>query len=152
MHQPLAKFFVISIDTEADCSRDWTGRSPESYTNINALESLLLPLLARHGALATLLLNNDVTEREAPSAICERLNHEAKWELGTHLHGEFVEPDRKHSSPAAVKLRDFQCGYQPDIERAKLATLTQTFINRFSFRPTSFRAGRLEPAPTLGNH
>ena len=136
------KLFTISIDTEADCSVDWTGAVPESYRNLTALRERLLPAIEKYGAIATLLLNGDIIERDGPSRICERLSHDVGWELGTHLHGEFVAPEVRHTSPAGIRLLDFQCGYGPEMEFRKMQTLTTMFRERFGYPPISFRAGR----------
>jgi hypothetical protein len=136
------KLLTITIDTEADCSADWTGAVPEGYRNIEALRARLLPVLGRYNAPATLMLNADIIERDSPSLECERLFRDAGWELGAHLHGEFLEPHRTLRSPAGKRLKDFQCGYDPEIERAKMQNLTAMFLQRFGRRPTCFRAGR----------
>jgi hypothetical protein len=136
------KLMVITIDTEADCSADWTGRNPESYDNVGQLRQRLLPVLSCENAIATLLLNGDVIERDEPSNICGVLQQNESWELGAHLHGEFVSPGRKFSSPAGILLNDFQSGYSAEMEFEKMQTLTRSFQERFGFAPTSFRAGR----------
>ena len=136
------RLFVITIDTEADCSPDWTGSVPESYLNIFLLRERLLPILEKYGAVATLLLNADIIQREAPSSACESLSKVFGWELGAHLHGELVEPYRIYSSPAGIRLSQFQCAYPFEIELQKMKTLTDLFVERFGYRPASFRAGR----------
>jgi hypothetical protein len=136
------RLFVITIDTEADGDRSWTGRVPESYENVSALEERLLPVVSGAGARPTLLLNSDIMARGEPSATCEYLHREWGWELGTHLHGELVSPQQTYASPAGNKFREFQCGYTEEIEFAKMASITAQFRQRFGFSPASFRAGR----------
>ncbi len=111
--------FTISIDTEADCSLDWTGASPESYLNISALKNKLLPILNQQGCVATLLLNADIIQRESPSKICEDLYCKEGWELGTHLHGELVEPLLKYTSPAGIGLVICNASIQPKLSLKK---------------------------------
>jgi len=141
------RYFVISIDTEADCGADWAGAVPESYSNLHSLQERLRPVLEPYGAPATLLLNGDIIMREGPSAVCGRIAGEAGWELGTHLHGEFVEPEMTHSTPAGMRLNDFQCGYGSELEFRKMRTLTELFRGRFGYSPESFRAGRFGAGP-----
>ncbi|MDI6809238.1 MAG: hypothetical protein QME66_09690 [Candidatus Eisenbacteria bacterium] len=141
------KLFVITIDTEADCSADWTGRAPESYANLLEMQRTLVPVLRKAGAAATLLLSPDVIERDEPSHICDVLEQNHGWELGAHLHGEFVEPSRRYAGPAGVKLSEFQCQYPPQLEFAKMQTLKQVFQKRFGRAPCSFRAGRFGAGP-----
>ncbi|MGE5204082.1 MAG: hypothetical protein ACM3PW_00595 [Chlamydiota bacterium] len=136
------RLFVITIDTEADGDHSWTARVPESYENVTALQERLLPVVSRTGALPTLLLNSDIMARAGPSATCEYLHREWGWELGTHLHGELVNPQQTYASPAGHKFRELQCSYPEEIEFAKMAAITAQFRQRFGFSPASFRAGR----------
>jgi hypothetical protein len=65
-------------------------------------------------------------------------------ELGTHLHCEFIEPQRRlrrHNMNGEV-ANDIQKQYAPEIEAEKLANLTTLFRNTFGYAPTAFRAGR----------
>jgi hypothetical protein len=142
------KFFTISIDTEADCSADWTGAVPESYENLAAMGRRLAPLSARHGPCVTLLLNGDIIARPQHAATCARLATTHGWELGTHLHGEFAAPHQSQLSPAGIRLKDFQCGYPPDVEQAKMRSLTRAFEACFGYAPRSFRAGRFGAGQT----
>lgn len=136
------KLSAISIDTEADTGADWVGRSPESYRNLERLESALLPLAQRQNATVTLLLSGDVIARDGPAAICARLEREEGWELGTHLHGEFEPPERRYAGPAGVRLREVQAAYTPEVERQKMRSITRKFADRFGHQPAAFRAGR----------
>jgi len=141
------RYFVISIDAEADCGADWAGAVPESYSNLHCLQERLRPILEPYDAPATLLLNGDIIMRDGPSAECERIAGESGWELGTHLHGEFMAPEMTHSGPAGMRLKDFQCGYGYDLEFRKMQTLTELFRDRFGYFPASFRAGRFGAGP-----
>ena len=136
------KLFVITIDTEADYGPGWVGATPESYRNLLELERVLLPITERWGAPVTLLLSGDVIERDAPSRLCEELSRKQGWELGAHLHGEFEEPQRRHLSPAGVRLKDMQCLYSQEMEHGKMAGIHGRFTRRFGYPPRSFRAGR----------
>jgi len=143
----MMKLLVITIDTEADFGPGWVAQSPESYQNIRQLERALLPTLERAQTPATLLLTGDLLERDAPSRQCEELRRQAGWELGTHLHGELVAPKRRYESISGVTLKDLQCAYPQELEKAKMLTLTQLFGDRFGFAPRSFRAGRYGAGP-----
>jgi hypothetical protein len=142
------KLFTITIDTEADCSADWTGATPESYSNLMATEQRLAPLTARYGTCISLLLNGDIIARKQQAATCARLSTDHGWELGTHLHGEFSPPHQTQTSPAGIRLKDLQCGYPTEVERAKMTLLTRAFQDRFGYTPGSFRAGRFGAGET----
>jgi len=60
-------------------------------------------------------------------------------ELGTHFHGEFLEPFK---IPNPRENKDYGCLYEEHIEKAKLGWLTNKFEETFGFKPLSFAAGR----------
>lgn len=131
-------FFIVSVDTECDKSPDWSVRYPFEFRNIReGLGQLLQPVFNACGAKPTYLLSPEVITDESSADFFRRLGSSA--ELGTHLHGEYVEP---HPNFAAKYTEDFQCDYAPDLERMKLANLTRMFSERFHYQPLSFRAGR----------
>jgi hypothetical protein len=86
------KILVITIDTEIDRSRDWSIANPPSFRSVlEAIADRLTPLFSRYGARPTYLLSPEVIEDDA----CVRcLRGLANVELGTHLHGDFVDPGR----------------------------------------------------------
>jgi hypothetical protein len=63
-------------------------------------------------------------------------------ELGTHLHGDFVDPERTCWGEAGRRTKAMQCAYAEALEFRKLQTITTLFQERFGYRPLSFRAGR----------
>jgi hypothetical protein len=80
-------------------------------------------------------------------ACVERLASLEGCELGTHLHGELAAPDAFEPEVTRALQRD----YPPEVERAKLAWLTDAFHRAFGRPPKSFRAGRFGiGAATLG--
>lgn len=131
-------FFIASIDTECDKSPDWSVRYPFEFRNIlEGLGQLLQPVFKACGAKPTYLLSPEVIADEPSANFFKSLGSSA--ELGTHLHGEYVEPFPNFS---AKYTEDFQSDYPPDVEKAKLANLTRMFVERFNYGPRSFRAGR----------
>lgn len=141
MASPEAIYLTVSIDTEADHDQRWRRSAPLTFTSIlSGLPDRLQPAFAQCGAIPTYLLAVEVLEDEA----CVRTLRELSGphELGTHLHAAFVEPHKKFRDYAGVYSADFQASYPPAVEHAKLATLTDLFVRRLGYRPTSFRAGR----------
>lgn len=128
---------VVSVDTECDKGPAWRTQFPLSFRSITeALPEVLMPLFRRHEVMPTLLLSPEVMQNEESARVLGGLQD---CELGTHLHGEFIEPGAR---PGAVGTHEAQCQYEPGIEREKLQNLTALFEGRFGRRPTSFRAGR----------
>lgn len=128
---------VVSVDTECDKGPGWRTQLPLSFRSVTeALPEVLMPLFRRHGVVPTLLLSPEVIQNDESARVLGSLRD---CELGTHLHGEFIEPGAR---AGAIGTYEAQCQYEPGIEREKLQNLTALFEGRFGRRPTSFRAGR----------
>lgn len=132
----------VSIDTECDKDARWQLRRPWSFRGVyEGIGQRLGPLFAQFGAKPTLLLSPEVM---ADDRAAELLRSLPGVELGTHLHGELIEPEARWD---ATETSAFQRQYTPAIERAKLQALTQLFRARFDRMPTAFRAGRFGIGP-----
>lgn len=139
-------FLVVSIDCECDKGPAWRSRRPLAFDGIaEGIGARLQPLFEKYGAKPTYLLSPEVMRHE-PSV--ERLaSLGSRAELGTHLHGEYAEPNAFEPDVTRVFQRD----YPREIELQKLASTTDSFARAFGRRPTSFRAGRFGIGPhTLG--
>jgi hypothetical protein len=129
-------FLCVSIDCECDKGPGWRTRRPLSFGGVHqGIVERLQPLFAAHGAKPTYLLSPELL-RDA--AAVDRLSAVTGCELGTHLHGELAEPGAFVPDVTSAVQRD----YPPEIERAKLASLTESFRGTFGRAPLSFRAGR----------
>jgi hypothetical protein len=130
-------FLCITIDTECDKGAGWRTQLPMRFEGVTeGIARRLQPLFARHGAKATYLLSPEVMRDDASASVLasSRMSHE----LGTHLHGEYVD---ESDSPAPITSA-FQRDYPRDVERDKLFRLTDLFRATFGRAPRSFRAGR----------
>jgi hypothetical protein len=129
-------YLCVSIDCECDKGPGWRSQRPLAFAGVSdGIAKRLQPMFERRRAKATYLLSPEVM-RDARSV--EALVALNGCELGTHLHGEYAEPDA--FEPDATEV--FQRDYAPDVERAKLAYLTDLFSRAFGRKPASFRAGR----------
>lgn len=138
-----ARYLVVTLDTEVDKDRRWRVSDPVSFDSVCVgIPELLSPLFDEFGVVPTYLLSGEVIEDPAAAAVLRSLGDRA--ELGTHLHAEFVEPQRRlyRNNMAGEAADAVQFAYPPEIEEAKLRTLTDLFRSTFGYRPTSFRAGR----------
>jgi hypothetical protein len=134
-------YLTITIDVEPDCSPTWHYSNPLTFDGVKiGIREKLQPLFNRYGFPPTYLINNVVLENKESAKILSSL--EGDFELGTHLHSEFIEPEKRFSNYAGVKAQVNQCDFSPEIERAKLKNITDLFIQCFNRRPLSFRAGR----------
>ena len=140
MRRPLVS---ITIDTEADHNARWWKRRPFRFDSITSgIPEILVPLFRRHGAHATYLLTTEVLDH-APSV--EVLGGLSGAELGTHLHGTEAESEL---TPEGGPNYVYTCFYGEEVERQKIAALTQQFHDRLGVAPRSFRAGRYAASGT----
>ncbi len=135
----MKRFLIISIDTECDKGPGWRIRYPLSFEGVyRGIGEILQPLFERYGFRATYLLSPEVMEDEGSvSLLLDVLKRGA--ELGTHLHGEFVEPFRRVNPSTTGEMAS---DYPEGVEFEKLRNLTNLFQSAFGFSPLSYRAGR----------
>lgn len=133
-------FFTVTIDTEIDRSPDWKVSKDETFFSVlEGVPQKLTPLLDRFGAKPTYLLSSEIMEDNNCVNVLENIQN---CELGTHLHGDLIEPQRKIYKLSGTYNHAMQNFYSQEIEYQKLKTLTDLFIKKFGYQPKSFRAGR----------
>jgi hypothetical protein len=126
---------------EPDCSSTWHYSDPLGFKGVSeGIAQILQPLFNKYDIIPTYLINNVVLEDDR--SVKTFLHLPGKYELGTHLHPEFIEPQKKYTDYAGKKGEANCCFYPPQIEFEKIKNITLLFENRFGFRPASFRAGR----------
>lgn len=131
---------LITIDTEINKSKDWKVSSDESFTSVTiGIPERLGSLFSRYGAKPTYLLSPEVIRNEACASTLRSIK---QCELGTHMHGEMIGPDEHTGSMAAMPTTTMQSSYPYEVERKKMVNLTELFVSRFHYLPSSFRAGR----------
>lgn len=135
------KYFVITIDVEPDCSPNWKYSNPLTFDGVSeGIKNRLQPLFNKYDCCPTYLINNVVLEDKRSTDVF--LNLEGRYELGTHLHAEFIEPEKEFLDYAGKKGEANQCFLKPEIEFEKMKNITQLFESNFDKKPLSFRAGR----------
>lgn len=137
----MGKYLAITIDVEPDCSSNWRYSSPLTFNGVSVgIAKRLHPLFNKYGMSPTYLINNVVLEDAGSCSVLKHLG--GKFELGTHLHPEFIEPSKTVWNYSGQKGEANSCFYLPEIEYEKIKTITELFIRQFGYPPTSFRAGR----------
>jgi hypothetical protein len=132
---------TVTIDCECDKGPGWKTRRPMAFRGIaEGIGRRLHPLFRKYRATPTYLLSPEVIRDERSAELLAGLSD---CELGTHLHGEYAEPETSDPDETTAFQRD----YSPEIERGKLAYLTSIFERAFGKKPTSFRAGRFGIGP-----
>ena len=143
MNDKIQAQLTITIDVESDCGQGWQRPLPLTFENVlRGIPEILHPLFCEYSAKPTYLVSAEVLENERCVKILSSL--EGKYELGTHLHGEFLEPHKtfRPSENGYFRSSDFPGSYPKEIELGKLSNLTELFKSSFGKAPHSYRAGR----------
>jgi hypothetical protein len=137
---------AVTVDTECDKGAAWKTQHPLRFRSVTeGIPDILEPLFRTHGIVPTYLLSPEILRDPSSVALLRGLKD---CELGTHLHGEFIEPE---ADLAAAVTSVPQSAYAPAVEREKLKNLTALFADRLGFAPKSFRGGRFAlSSHTLG--
>jgi hypothetical protein len=137
------KSFVLTIDVEIDAGPKWRTSNPATYEGVIKGIDILQTLCDTYGVKPVYLISPAVMVDEKSVEFLKSLDKQ-RCELGTHLHGEYIEPEARFPGPdfSGCDPQDMQCQYDKELEFAKLKNLTQKFINLFGYPPKSFRAGR----------
>lgn len=136
---------LVTVDVECDKGKDWRSAAPATFSAVTrAIPERLHTLCREYGIRPTYLVSPEVLCDPASVAALGELGD---CELGTHLHGDYVEPRREHVAIAGTLTDDMQLEYSRELEHDKLATLTELFRQRFGKRPRAFRAGRFGAGP-----
>lgn len=139
----MTKTFILTIDVEIDAGRKWHTANPASYEGVYTGIPKLQALCDRYGVKPVYLISPAVMVDQQSVELLKSLDCKC-CELGSHLHGEYIEPQVKYSGTdfGGCDPGEMQCEYPKDLEFAKLKNLTDKFIELFGYPPLSFRAGR----------
>ncbi len=132
--------FAVTIDTEIDKSPNWTVPNQESFRSVvEGVPKLLSPIFDKYEARPTYLLSPEVIANGESASV---LRSTSNCELGSHLHGDVIEPQRRIQTLRNSNICEMQCSYSKEIEFGKLKSLTDLYAKTFGHSPSSFRAGR----------
>jgi hypothetical protein len=139
----MAGIFCITIDTEPDCDVNWKRSRPVTFESVTfGIPSILRPIWDKFGIRPVYFVSPEVVENDE---CCRTLKDEIARgaEIGTHLHSEYIEPQRKHEDIAGTASDEFPCfAYDAEIEFAKIKNLTELIEKKLGVRPVSYRAAR----------
>ncbi|HTQ65114.1 MAG TPA: hypothetical protein VMI12_09970 [Puia sp.] len=142
----MTKYLVVTIDVEPDCTPSWRYANPLTFAGVSTgIREYLQPLFQQYNIIPTYLINNVVLEDEKSCDVLRNLS--GSYELGTHLHPEFIEPLKKFDLYAGKKAEANCCFYPHDIEYMKIKNITDLFTRNFGYNPVTFRAGRFSAGP-----
>lgn len=132
------KRFIIFVDTEEEF--DWSAEFSRSSDSTKAIDAL--PEATRRfnecGVAPVYLCDYPVVRHPSSARIIQQAFQSGGCDIGAHLHPWVTPPHIEE-----VNTRNSYAGnLPPDLQRAKLRTLTETIEQLIGERPTVFRAGR----------
>ena len=137
---------LIVVDTEEEF--DWTRSfSRESVaTGSIPAQARAHEIYDRFGIVPTYVVDYPVATDPDAIRFLRSLRDSGKAEIGAHLHPWVTPP---HDEPVTTR-NSYHCNLPPDLERAKIAALTDAIETSFGARPTAFKAGRYGYGPNTG--
>ena len=133
-------YLVITIDTEADHSVDWKKSKPLTFKSITeTIPAMLEPLFKEYGAIGTYLLTTEVLENDEAVSAMKTVKD---CELGTHMHPEYIEPEKKYFDYPGTYSEEFSNNYGVEIEQKKLENITNLFKEKLGYQPIVYRGGK----------
>ena len=131
----------VTIDTECDKSIDWSNSNPLTFKSVtHGIPKVLQPIFKKFSIKPTYFLSPEIIDNEECINVLNNVVNEC--ELGTHLHADYIDPERTFINFDGKETHAFQTDFSNDVELQKLQNLTQKFSNAFNFSPKVFRAGR----------
>jgi hypothetical protein len=139
----MGKTFVITIDTEPDCDTSWKRSDPLTFESVLVgIPQILRPIWNKFEIKPVYFVSPEVVLN---TQCCEVLKTEIQLgaEIGTHLHSEFIEPQKKYENFAGTASKEYPCfAHSMEVEFEKTKNLTNLIGKNLSVRPVSYRAAR----------
>ena len=135
MSRPL---LAVVVDTEEEF--DWTrpfareNRATSSIPSQALAHKIYDPL----GMVPTYVIDHPVATDPQAVMFLRGLQCSGRAEIGTHLH-PWVSPPHEEE---VTTRNSYHCNLPPELERAKIAALTNEIEAAFGTRPSVFKAGR----------
>ena len=131
----------VTIDTECDKSPTWANSDPLTFRSVTeGIPEKLQPLFNEFDIKPTYFLSPEVIEDRRCKEVLNLIKNDC--ELGTHLHADFIEPEKNCKNLNGFNADAFQTDFSKEIEFEKLKNLSSLFENAFRKKPLVFRAGR----------
>jgi hypothetical protein len=133
---PLQLAVVVDTEEEFDWSAPFARDNRETVT-IPA-QAKAHDIFDRFGIVPTYVIDHPVATDGSASAFLRALAEGGRAEIGAHLHPWVTPPFEE----AVTTRNSYHGNLPPELERAKIASLTETVAAAFGFRPTVFKGGR----------
>jgi len=134
---------VVVVDTEEDF--DWDLPHDRASVSVDSIrhQTRAHRIFERYGVRPTYMIDYAVAAQDAGIGPLRELADSGACEIGAHLH-PWVNPP--HSETVTAR-NSFPGNLPADLERDKLARLTETIAENFGRRPTAYKAGRYGVGP-----
>lgn len=129
---------VVVVDTEEEF--DWHAPfdpAAISVANIGC-QTLAQDIFDRHGVVPTYVVDYPVATSSEAAAVLRGFAEDGRCEIGAHLH-PWVSPPAE--APVNT-VNSYPGNLPPEVERRKLAVLTEAIAAAFGQRPSVYKAGR----------
>jgi hypothetical protein len=133
---PLELAVVVDTEEEFDWAAPFARENRETLT-IPA-QAKAHAIFDRFGIVPTYVIDHPVAADPAAAAFLRALAEAGRAEIGAHLHPWVTPPFEE----AVTARNSYHGNLPPALERAKIATMTETIAAAFGFRPTVFKGGR----------
>jgi hypothetical protein len=121
----------------------WRRSRPLTFESVTfGIPSILRPIWDKFSIRPVYFVSPEVVGNDE---CCRTLKDEIRRgaEIGTHLHSEYIEPQRKHEDISGTVSDEFPCfAYDAEVELAKIKNLTGLIEKKLGVRPVSYRAAR----------
>ena len=133
---PLELAVVVDTEEEFDWSAPFARENRETLT-IPA-QAKAHAIFDRFGIVPTYVIDHPVASDPSAAGFLRALAESGRAEIGAHLHPWVTPPFEE----AVTSRNSYHGNLPPDLERAKIASLTETVAAAFGVRPKVFKAGR----------
>jgi hypothetical protein len=140
------KRFAVFVDAEEEF--DWGQPRSRDSTATSAIAYLpeFQRLMDAHGIRPSYLIDYPVADNPASAEVLARMMADGNCEVGTQLH-PWVNPPFEEE---VITINSFVGNLPIELERAKLAALTNKIEQAVGKRPVLYRAGRYGIGPNTG--
>lgn len=129
---------LVVVDTEEEFDWDKPFDRVSTATRTIPAQARAQAIYDEMGVVPTYVCTYPIACDPFAIAYLKRLQDDGRAEIGAHLHPWVTPP---HQEDVSV-FNSYECNLPEELERAKIAALTDAIEAAFDRRPTIFKAGR----------
>ncbi len=134
---------VVIVDAEEEF--DWAAPFSRANRNVKTVAAQVIAhrIFDRYGIVPSYAVDYPVASQEDGYLPLRELMQSGRCEIGAQLHPWVTPPHEEEVS----EKNSFAGNLPPDLERRKIALLTEMIERNFGHRPKLYRAGRYGAGP-----